>query len=67
MAYNLNAGLNRPVLARETSYGVASIDFTLSGSEGYPINQSYDTPILVTENYSKEKIKSTNGSHILYG
>lgn len=63
MANNINAGLNVGVLARETTFGVAPLDF--EGTDiGYGINQSFENPINVIDTAEKEVIKSTFGSQI---
>lgn len=63
---NINAGLLPPIIAKETTFGVAPKDFNLHDGavQGLPVNQSFESPINVVDSYNKEVIKSTFGSQV---
>lgn len=62
----MNSSLNRLVLARESTYGVAPIDFLTDPTtkKGYAVNQSSSTPADLMEDANKVFIEETTGSQI---
>lgn len=66
MGNNINAGLNRPAISRDSVFGVPGVDFTADNTtaKAYGFNQSFESPLNVIDTPEKTVVKSTFGSQI---